>query len=117
MAVVKPPSHFRQAPHAGASPFDDFKFNYKEFPIGGKLVTGTISISEHKMLSYVSEPEFKEFLKKQMTHQMCEYIISNGFVEFTQMKDHTTFDTIVKARCYLAPNDQVKILRTHYAGT
>jgi hypothetical protein len=44
-------------------------------------------------------------------------MISNGLVEFTQMHDNITFDTIVKARCYLAPNDQVKILRIHYAGT
>lgn len=117
MAIVKPPSHFRQAPHAGASPFDDFQFTYKEFAIGGKLVQGRISISEHKMLSYGSEREFKEFLKLTMAHQMCEYIISNGLIEFTQRKDHTTFDVIVNARCYLAPSDQVKILRTHYNET
>ena len=117
MALLKPPSHFRQAPHAGASPFDDLKtiqFKYTEIPIGGKLVASTIRVPEHKILSYVSESEFKEFLKKEMAKQMCEYMISNGFIEFTQKKDQTTLDVFVNARCYLAPSDQVKILRTHY---
>ena len=117
MSVVKPPSHFRQAPHAGASPFDDFNFTYKDVVIGGKMVQGTIRVPEHKIVSYGSEHEFKQFLKTSMAHQMAEYMISNGLIEFTQLRDNVTFDTLVKARCYLAPNDQVKILRMHYAGT
>ena len=114
MALVKPPSHFRQAPHAGASPFDDFNFTYKDVVIGGKMVQGTIRVAEHKMLSHGTEKEFRQFLKTSMAHQMAEFIISNGLIEFTQLRDNVTFDTLVKARCYLAPNDQVKILRMHY---
>ena len=104
-------------PNWGIDPYTDFNFTYKDIAIGGKLVQGTVSVPEHTIVSYGSEHEFKQFLKTSMAHQMAEYMISNGLVEFTQMRDNITFDTIVKARCYLAPHDQVKILRMHYAGT
>lgn len=101
-------------PHWGVDPYSDFEFTYKEIAIGGKLVEGTIRVTEHKIASYRSEHEFKQFLKTTMAHQMSEYMISNGLIEFTQKRDFKTLDSTVKARCYLAPNDQVKILRTHY---
>jgi len=104
-------------PNWGINPYSDFNFTYKDIAIGGKMVTGTIRVPEHKMLSYGTEQEFRQFLKTSMAHQMTEYMISNGLVEFTQMRDNITFDTLVRARCYLAPNDQVKILRMHCAGT
>jgi hypothetical protein len=104
-------------PNWGIDPYSDFNFTYKDVAIGGKLVTGTIRISNDKMVDVRSEHELKQYLKSSMAQQMSEYMISNGLVEFTQMRDSISFDTIVKARCYLAPNDQVKILRTHYAGT
>jgi hypothetical protein len=71
-------------------------------------------VPEHKIVSYGSEHEFKQYLKTTMAHQMCEYMISNGLVEFTQMRDNKTYDTLVKARCYLAPSDQIKTLRMHF---
>ncbi len=104
-------------PNWGIDPYSDFTFTYKDIAIGGKLVQGTIRVPEHKIVSYGSEHEFKQFLKTSMARQMAEYMISNGLVEFTQMRDNITYGTLVKARCYLAPHDQVKLLRMHYAGT
>jgi hypothetical protein len=103
-------------PNWGIDPYSDFNFTYKDVAIGGKLVQGTSHVPEYKMIA-VRDHELKQYLKSSMAQQMSEYMISNGLVEFTQMRDNITFDTLVKARCYLAPNDQVKILRTHYAGT
>lgn len=94
--------------------FEDFEFTYKDVAIGGKLVRGTIHVPDHKMVAINSDHEFKQYFKTKMATQLAEYMISNGLVEFTQIRDHTPFDTIVYARCYLAPNDQIKILRTHY---
>jgi hypothetical protein len=104
-------------PNWGLDPYTDFGFTYKDIPIGGKLVTGTIRVPEHKMVDVRSDHELKQYLRTSMAIQMGEYMISNSLLEFTQMRDNISFDTIVKARCYLAPNGQVKILRTHYAGT
>jgi len=104
-------------PNWGIDPYSDFTFTYKEVPIGGKMVCGTIRMSEQKMLAVHSDHVLKQYLRSSMAQQMGEYMISNGLVEFTQMRDNISYDTIVKARCYLAPNDQVKILRMHYDGT
>lgn len=99
------------------NPYEDFKFTYKEVAIGGKMVRGTIRLPEHHMATIYADHELKQYMRTSMATQLAEYMISNGLVEFTQMQDNTTFDTLVNARCYLAPNDQVKILRMHYADT
>jgi len=104
-------------PNWGIDPYTDFNFTYKEIAIGGKLVQGTIRVSEDKMMAVQSDHMLKQYMRTSMATQMCEYMISNGLVEFTQIRDNITFDTLVRARCYLAPNDQVKILRMHYADT
>lgn len=93
--------------------WSEFNFTYKEVAIGGKLVQGSIRLNEDKMMQVQSDYMLKEYMRNAMAVQMGEYMISNGLVEFTQMKDHITLDTVVNARCYLAPNDQVKILRIH----
>lgn len=101
-------------PNRGIDPLD-FNFTYKDVVIGGKMVRGTIRVPESTMM--YADHEFKQYLRTSMAQQLAEYMISNGLVEFTQMRDNMTLDTLVNARCYLAPNDQVKILRMHYADT
>lgn len=94
---------------------DQFDFTYKDVAIGGKMVRGTIRIPEHKVAKMYSDHEFREYTRTSMATQLAEYMISNGLVEFTQMRDNISLDIIVNARCYLAPSDQVKILRMNYA--
>jgi hypothetical protein len=103
-------------PNRGIDPLD-FNFTYKDVVIGGKMVRGTIRVPKDKMVSVYSDHELKQYLRTSMATQLAEYMISNGLVEFTQMRDNITLDTLVNARCYLAPNDQVKILRMHYNDT
>jgi len=100
-----------------SDPLAEFNFTYKDVAIGGKMVQGSIRLSEDKMMAVRSDHMLKDYMRTSMATQMGEYMISNGLVEFTQMRDSITLDTIVKARCYLAPNDQIKVLRIHYAGT
>jgi hypothetical protein len=96
---------------------EQFNFTYKDVVIGGKMVRGTIRIPEHKVSALYSDHEFKQYMKSSMATLLAEYMISNGLVEFTQMRDNATLDIVVNARCYLAPSDQVKVLRMHYADT
>ena len=93
--------------------WEDFNFTYKDVAIGGKLVKGHISLHESKMMAISSEAEMREYVRTMMAKQLAEYMIAGGLIEFTQMKDNVTLYTTITARCYLAPNDQVKILRTH----
>jgi hypothetical protein len=98
-----------------SQPFDwnDFNFTYKDVAIGGKLVKGHISLPEANMMQISSDEEMREYVRTMMATQLAEYMIAGGLIEFTQMKDNVTLYTTITARCYLAPNDQVKILRTH----
>ena len=54
----------------------------------------------------------KDEIKQKLALQLAGELLSGKFIEFTQMKDRFNFDTIVKARVYVVPDNQVKILRT-----
>jgi hypothetical protein len=41
-------------------------------------------------------------------------MINNKLVEFTQIDDPISFSKTVKARCFLTPNDHVKVIRSVY---
>ena len=50
-------------------------------------------------------------VKHKLVHDMAEYILANNLVEFTQQDNPYDQTKTVMVRAYLAPNDQVKILR------
>ena len=75
-------------------------------PIGGKLLVAEISCPEMDTMS-LSEDE----IKKRLVSILAKGILSSEYALFTRAKDPYTFREVFKARCYLAPSDQVKILR------
>ena len=99
--------------HGNVSIADTFDFNCKEVAIGGKLVMGKICIPESAGVNF-ADHEMKEYVRTSMATKLAEHMVANGLVEFTYMIDHISFDRVVHARCYLAPNEQVKILRIKY---
>jgi hypothetical protein len=89
-----------------------FDFNYKDVAIGGKLVKGVVRIPESKGVNF-AEHELREYVRTTMATKLAEHMITNGLIEFTYMIDPITFDRVVQTRCYLAPSEQVKLLRIH----
>ena len=96
--------------------FSEPKFETHDYIIGGKLVVGRAVMEE----SYVEllqggDQEARNNVKRQLIMQMAEYMLENNLVEFTQMQSHNpaTYEkeVAVMVRAYLAPSDQVKILR------
>ena len=51
-------------------------------------------------------------LKEKLIHQMAEFILENKLVEFTHWDDPITFDRHIAVRAYLAPDNQVRIIRS-----
>jgi hypothetical protein len=92
--------------------WEDFNFTYKDVAIGGKLVMGKICIPESAGVNF-ADHEMKEYVRTSMATKLAEHMMANGLVEFTYMVDHISFDRVVHARCYLAPSEQVKLLRIH----
>jgi len=50
-------------------------------------------------------------VKEKLTRDLVQFILENKLVEFTHHDNPATMDRQIAIRAYLAPNDQVKILR------
>ena len=90
-----------------------YETNVQEFAIGGQLVTITYNLNDIDSQSFLHDDDYKKYIKKQMAEFMATFILENNLAEYTSFNDPISFDKIVNMRCYLAPNDQVKILRVY----
>lgn len=88
-------------------------FQTYDYAIGGKMVVGKTIITEavKEMLDY-GNPDVKKEIKSRLVYQMAEYMIENKLVEFTQYTDQISGSKHIAIRAYLAPDEQIKILRT-----
>ena len=87
-------------------------FQTHDYAIGGKLVQGKAIMDEsYSELLRSGDAEAKRNIKKTLVIQMAEFMLENNLVEFTQQDDPLTFRKAIMVRAYIAPNDQVKILR------
>lgn len=91
----------------------DPNFETYDYAIGGKMVVGRGRLSEsYRMMLEGGNTEAQKQLKSSLVHQMAEFILENNLVEFTYQDDPIDMSRHIYVRAYLAPNDQVKILRT-----
>lgn len=93
------------------NPLGEPDFTAHDYIIGGKLVVGKVTMDESFAALVKTDPEARMELKRKLIHDMAAYMLENNLVEFTQTTDPLSFRTAVMVRAYLAPNDQVKILR------
>jgi hypothetical protein len=86
-------------------------FTSHDYVIGGKLVVGRVNMDQTFAEIVGKDIDAKQRLKEKLVHDMATYMLENNLVEFTQQDDPITFTKTIAVRAYLAPNDQVKILR------
>jgi hypothetical protein len=90
----------------------DPTFTSWEYAIGGKMVVGRAEMSEDfKMMLEDGDATAIMQIKEKLTRDMVSFMLENKLVEFTHHDDPMTFRRQIAIRAYLAPNDQVKILR------
>jgi len=90
----------------------DPTFEVYGYAIGGKMVVGRAEMSEDfRMMMEDGDATAIMQVKEKLTRDMVHFIMENKLVEFTQYDDPITFRKQLAIRAYLAPNDQVKILR------
>ena len=89
---------------------DDIEINIHDYAIDGKMITAMYHVHNLGIMS----DDIKDTIRKDLIHQIADYIFDNNLVEFTQMKDPISFEIVVRARCFMVPDDQVKILRSVY---
>lgn len=91
---------------------DTITVSHQDFAIGGKLVATQIVLSHMDSMSFRSNNEFKIEIKKRIVSQLVEHLIDAGLIEVTYEKDAAFNGFAVRARAYIAPDEQVKLLRT-----
>ena len=87
-------------------------FETYDYIIGGKMVVGRAEMNEDfRMLLEDGDEDAKRAIKSKLIHDMAEFMLENQLVEFTHYDDPITFSRKIAVRAYLAPNDQIKVLR------
>lgn len=90
----------------------DTKFQSYDYAIGGVMVVGRTTMTDHyRMLMENGDADAKNNIKRELIMQMAEYMLENQLVEFTYQDNPMDMSRSIAVRAYLAPNDQVKILR------
>jgi hypothetical protein len=72
----------------------------------------SVTVSEDVMVNQFSDPKAREFMRQKLCEDLASAMLAKGLVEINQAKNPYDFSTKIVARAYVAPNDQVKILRT-----
>ena len=90
----------------------DVIFQSHDYAIGGKMVVGRAEMTEDfRMMIEDGDATAIMQIKEKLTRDLVSYMLENKLVEFTHHDDPITFRRQIAIRAYLAPNDQVKILR------
>jgi hypothetical protein len=90
----------------------DATFQSHDYAIGGKMVVGRAEMSEdyRRMMEDGDEWAIKS-VKEKLVRDMVSFMLENRLVEFTYQDNPITLNRQIAIRAYLAPSDQVKILR------
>lgn len=87
--------------------WDKLKVESQNIPIEGELLMVRIELPHDQWQQLLGT----DVIKQQILSKMCEQILQSKLCEFTHMR-HAEFDTVqINARVYLAPDDQVRLLR------
>jgi hypothetical protein len=78
--------------------------------ISGRMILASLQCSHNPR---ESDKHQEDRVKYQLTEKLLRAIIEAKCVEFTRVVDNYTGEYTYRARCFVTPDDQVKILRTH----
>lgn len=90
--------------------FDDIEWDIKEYPIKGKMITGQFSVSLNQMMS-IRSPDME--IKEELTRQLAQAILQYKLAEFTVQENPVDMSKMYRVRCFMTPDDHVRILRVH----
>jgi len=90
----------------------DAMFSSYDYAIGGKMIVGRAEMDEafREMMDNGDKTAILQ-VKEKLTRDLVHHMLENKLVEFTHHDDPITFRRQLAIRAYLAPSDQVRILR------
>lgn len=92
-------------------PWDEPMLEYKDYAIGGKMVTVSVRVDEDVMVNQFSDKAARAFMRQKLCEELASAMLAKGLLEINQQKN-IDYTTTLVARAYVAPDDQVKLLRT-----
>jgi len=87
-------------------------FNTEDYAIGGRMLTVKIEVDAVNQL-VIDDQEWRKLMRHKLAVQLATAMLDQDLMETTTFQDPGTGRQTIAARCYLAPKDQVKILRVH----
>lgn len=85
----------------------------QDIAIGGKAVKYQAKLTHEQSATFETDYEFQQLVKNQLIKGLVNYIIDNKLCETTVQRNPIDDSMSFFARMYLAPNDQIKLLRVH----
>ena len=84
--------------------------NSQEYAIRGNMIKYQITMSEYDLME-INPKTFELNIKQQLMDGLMYEVTNTKSVEFTKSSDRITGLTYFRARMFVVPDDQVKILR------
>ena len=88
------------------------EFSSQDYAIGGQMLTVKIEVDAVNQL-VIDDQEWRKLMRHKLAVQLATAMLDQDLMETTTFQDPSTGRQTIAARCYLAPKDQVKILRVH----
>ena len=81
--------------------------------IGGKLVTCKIALSPEYRTRMIDDAEFQTKMKRRLATELATKLIEANMIAYDYRTNHSNDDIDVVARVYVAPDNQVRFIKTH----
>ena len=109
-----PPGIFSVPNSIGGAPLTVPTFQVKDYAITGQMLTVEKVLDAYELertgLS-ANVKNFEDEIKKELIQEMMYKIIKNKCIEFTCQKDMLTGSVAYRARIYVTPDEQTRIIR------
>ena len=92
--------------------FDNNVIQYKDYAIGGKMITVSVCVSEDVMQARFSDEKAREAMRHKLVSELASAMLEKQLCEINQYTNPMDFSTTIVARAYIAPDETVKLLRT-----
>lgn len=83
----------------------------KEYPIQGKMVIGQLIVKDIDMLNMPFDVDVRTHIKNNLLKELVQYMLENKLAEFTVSEDYANGSKLYRVRCFVTPDDQVRLLR------
>ena len=104
-AMVQPNHRFRN--------LIDVDMGVREIPIFGKIVYAQLELNQIDFVQAASDDDARLMMKELLAEKLAQYMFDNDLIEYSIQDNHGGNTKTVRARVFITPNDQTRLLRIH----